>query len=77
MSLLLAAGSPAVSAAAHTAAYCSPQHLNNSQAQCTLRGHAACVALCVYFVFKCVLVLQCKCVFVQGALYTPVCVHSL
>lgn len=41
MSLLLAAGSPAVSAAAH----CSLQCLNYSQAQCTLQGHAA---LCVF-----------------------------
>lgn len=57
MSLLLAAGSPAVSAPAHTAAYCSPQRLNYSQAHCILWGHAACVGLCVCFVFKCLLVL--------------------
>lgn len=54
MSLLLAAGSPAVSASAHTAAYCS-QCLNYSQALCTLWGHAAWVDLCGSFVFACTL----------------------
>lgn len=57
MPLLVAAGSPAVSAPAHTAAYCSSQRLNYSQAQCTLQGRAACVGLTAYFVFKCLLVL--------------------
>lgn len=79
-SLLLAAGSPAVSASAHTAAYCSSLRLNYSQAQCTLWGHAACVGLCVYpyFLFKHLLVLKCKCayVFVQAvcySMYTGIC----
>lgn len=54
VSFLLAAGSPAVSAPAHTATYCAPQHLNYSHAHVHYRElQPGCICLCALCLYAC------------------------